>query len=77
MPSVATLQKFLQVIQERYRFVLKKVFILNINWKMNILLSMIKPFMKDQAKERLMIVNSKLQLFQDGLDSTTLSKLNI
>lgn len=77
MPSISTLQKFLEIIQNRYKYVLKKVFIININWKMNIILSMIKPFMKDQAKERLMIVSSKLQLFQDGFDTSTLQKLNI
>lgn len=77
MPNISTLNLFLEVIQERYKHVLKKVFILNINWKMNIILSMIKPFINDKAKDRLTVVTSKLQFFQNGFDSATLSKLNI
>lgn len=77
MPSISVLQKFLQVIQDRYKYVLKHVFIMNINWKMQIILSMIKPFMKDQAKERLTIISNKLQFFQNGFDAKTIAKLNI
>jgi hypothetical protein len=77
MPNISTLQMFLGVIQDRYKYVLKKVFIINCNWKMNVILSMIKPFMKDQAKERLTVVSSKLQFFENGFDTATLLKLNI
>ena len=77
MPTISVLQKFLQLIQDRYKYVLKNVFIININWKMQIMLQMAKPFMKDQAKERLTIVKNKLQFFASGFDSHTVAKLNM
>lgn len=76
MPNVSILQKFMNIIQDRYKYVLKKVYIININWKMHMILSLIKPFMKDEAKERLSIVTSKLQLLNQGFNAETLIKLN-
>lgn len=76
MPNITVLQKFMGVIQDRYRYVLKKVFIINVNWKMQMILSMVKPFMKEEAKERLVIVNSKLQMLTHGFHAETVTKIH-
>ncbi len=76
MPSITVLRKFMSLIQDRYKYVLKHVYIMNINWKMNMILSMIKPFMKDEAKERLTIIQSKLQFVQLGINVPSVKSFN-
>jgi hypothetical protein len=76
MPSITVLRKFLSIIQDRYKYVLKHVYIMNTNWKMNMILSMIKPFMKDEAKERLTIIQSKLQFIDLGINVNTIKSFN-
>ncbi len=68
MPSLTVLQAFIQVIQERYKFVLKSIYILNINWKMHMILSMVKPFIRDDVKRKLIILESKLDILANGFD---------
>ncbi len=67
MPNVTLLKKFMESIQERYKFVLKEIYVIHMNWKMSMILHMIKPFMKDEAKKRLILCESPLQLLKSGL----------
>jgi hypothetical protein len=76
MPSLPVLRQFMNIIQERYRFVLKKVYIININWKMHVILNMVKPFMKEEAKERISVIESKLQLVSLGFNGDALKFLS-
>ena len=69
MPTLSVLQKFIGVIQDRYKFVLKTIYLINMNWKMQIILSMTKPFVKDDMKQKLVILNSKLEVIANGFDS--------
>jgi hypothetical protein len=75
LPSISALQKLMVLIQERYRFVLRHIYILNCNWKMNMILSMGRPFMKEEAKKRLTVLDSRLPLVTLGLDSQILARL--
>ena len=68
LPSVGTLQAFVQIVQERYKFVLKTIYILNINWQMHMILSLIKPFIREDVRKKLVILNSNLELIANGLD---------
>ena len=72
MPNPGILRKFMESIQERYKFVLKEIFIVNMNWKMSMILQMVRPFMKEEAKKRLIICDSPLQLLHLGLGSDTI-----
>ena len=76
LPSLSVLQKFMTVIQERYKFVLRKVYIVNTNWKMNIILNITKPFIQNDMKNKLVIVQSTLHLLSYGFDTKTLSIFN-
>lgn len=75
MPHVSVLQMFTQLFQERYKFVLKKVYILHPNWRMQLILSAIRPFLKDETKQRLLLCDSPLQLFSVGLESHSLKSV--
>ena len=68
MPSMKILREFTQLIQERYKFVLKHIYIVYPNWKMNIMLSMVQPFLKDETRRRLVVCESALQFFQSGVN---------
>jgi hypothetical protein len=68
MPSINVVEVFIKVIQERYKFVLKHIYIVNINWKMNILLNMAKYFIKDDMGKKLMILKTPLELLSNHID---------
>lgn len=76
MPTATILRKFMESIQERYKFVLKEIFIVNINWKMSMILNIVKPFMKEEAKKRLVVCESPLQLLHLGLGSETIKSFS-
>lgn len=69
MPSLNILRKFTELVQERYKFVLKHIYILYPNWKMNIMLSMIQPFLKEETRKRLVICDTPLQVFETGISN--------
>jgi hypothetical protein len=75
MPHVSVLQMFTEIVQERYKFVLKKIYILNSNWKMQIILSAIRPFLKDETKKRLHLCDSPLQLLSAGLHADVIKQV--
>jgi hypothetical protein len=66
MPHISVLQMFTELFQERYRFVLKKIYIVNPNWKMQVILSSIRPFLKEETKKRLQLCDSPLHLLAQG-----------
>jgi hypothetical protein len=68
MPSIKFLQEFTQLVQERYKFVLKHVYILYPNWKINIMITMIQPFLKDETRKRLILCDSPLHLIKTGFN---------
>jgi hypothetical protein len=68
LPSVSTLKKFVNIIQERYRFVLKSIVLINMNWKMEMILTMTRPFVKEEAKQKLLVIHSLLELVEKGFD---------
>ncbi len=69
MPNVNLMKKFMESIQERYKFVLKEIYVIHMNWRMSMILHMIRPFMKEEAKKRLIICNSPLQLLKLGVSA--------
>ena len=71
LPHISVLQMFTELFQERYKFVLKKIYILNPNWKMQLILSSIRPFLKEETKKRLQLCDSPLHLFSAGLQAET------
>lgn len=75
VPSLKTLKSFSEIIEERYKFVLKQTVILYPNWKMNIMLSMLQPFMKDETKKRILKCESPLQLYEKGVSADIIRKL--
>jgi hypothetical protein len=75
MPSIKFLQEFTQLVQERYKFVLKHVYILYPNWKINIMITMIQPFLTDETRKRLIVCDSPLQLIKTGINDEQVKKL--
>jgi hypothetical protein len=76
MPSLPVLQKFVGLVQERYKFVLKSIYLINMNWKMHMILNMAKPFMKDETQKRLLIINSRIELLARGIHPKVAQKLH-
>lgn len=76
MPSLKILQKFVHTIQERYTFVLKNIYLVNMNWKMHMILNLAKPFIKDDIKHRLIISHSTLELVSHGFDGKLIKLIN-
>lgn len=74
MPNVTLMKKFMESIQERYKFVLKEIYILHMNWRMSMILHMIRPFMKEEAKKRLILCNSPLQLLKLGVSAESIKE---
>jgi hypothetical protein len=74
MPNLKVLKQFTELVQERYKFVLKKVLILNVNWKMQMILSMVKPFMKEGSEKRIIVCKSPLELL-DSMESELVKKV--
>lgn len=75
VPSLKSLKTFSEIIEERYKFVLKQTVLLHPNWKMNIMLSMLQPFMKDESKKRIIRCESSLQLYEKGVSADLIRKL--
>lgn len=75
MPSINFLQEFTQLVQERYKFVLKHVYIIYPSWKINIMITMIQPFLKDETRKRIIRCDSPLQLIKLGIADEQLKSL--
>lgn len=67
MPKPRIMKQFYFTIEERFGAVLQKIYVLNINWKVAFLLSIIRPFLREQAKERILVCDTRLPLIQEGI----------
>lgn len=76
IPSYTVIHKFVSLIQERYKFVLKSVVFVNMNWKMEMILSVARNFMKDETKKRLLVFNSRMELLSHGIPAEIIHKFN-
>ena len=67
MPNPILMKKFYLQIEERYKNVLHRLHILNINWKVKAILKLAKPFLKKEARERLAESSNSLLLLSEGV----------
>lgn len=74
MPSLRVLQLFTELVQERYKFILKNIYILHPNWRMQMMLTAIRPFLKKETQQRFIMCDSPLHLFQLGITSHSIQK---
>lgn len=76
IPNPKLMRYFYQVIHEKYRHVLKKIYLLNMNWKVSLLLSMIRPFLCEEAKNKFVYCDTLIPLIQEGINLNYLNPLN-
>lgn len=67
MPNIMVLRRFYKIVQERYRPTLMKIYIIHLNWKTKLLLSMLLPFVSKEAKARLCESATPLDLMEAGV----------
>jgi hypothetical protein len=67
MPNPMLMKKFYHLIEEKYKNVLHRLYILNINWKVAAILKIVRPFLKKEAQERLAETSNPLSLLSAGV----------
>lgn len=74
-PNFFTMRKFYLEMEERYDKVLNHILILNLNWKVSLLLAFIRPFLSDHAQKRLVVIEQPLELVKYGIKKETIYHL--
>lgn len=74
-PNFFTMRKFYLEMEQRYDKVLQHILILNLNWKVNLLLGFIKPFLSEQSQKRLVVIEHPLELVKYGIQRETIHHL--
>lgn len=68
MPKPRLMKEFYFEIQRRVGPTLRKAYILNIHWKVALLLSIIRPFLRAEARDKLMVCDTILPLLEAGIN---------
>jgi hypothetical protein len=74
-PNITLIRSLYAGIEERYKTTLKCIYILHPNWRLESILGMIRPFMKKEAKQRLVENPSALELVGMGIDAALVKSL--
>lgn len=75
MPNPLVMRKFYKIIQERYKDVLLKIYMFDVNWKVSFLLSLIYPFVSKEARARLQECKTPLELLPAKIPSAIFQEI--
>lgn len=75
MPNILTMRRFYKIIEKRYAETLRRICILNLNWKTKLLLDMIMPFVSAEAKKRLCQCTTPLELVEEGVPTDCILRI--
>jgi len=67
-PNLFLLRKFYLEIQKRYKNILKHIFILNKSYMMQIIYTMLYPFLSSEIKKMIVFCSKNESLIEHGID---------
>ena len=67
-PNLFLLRKFYLEIQKRYKNILKHIFILNKSYMMQIIYTMLYPFLSSEIKKMIVFCSTNESLIEHGID---------
>ena len=74
-PNLFLLRKFYLEIQKRYKNILKHIFILNKSYMMQIIYTMLYPFLSFEIKEMVIFCSKNESLLEYGIDKQIINNI--
>ena len=77
MPNVMLMRKFHTSVQDRFRGIMRHVYIINKNWAFELVFNLLKPFMSAENKKLYLYCSSPLFLLSQGISSDIVQSVMI
>ena len=75
-PNLFLLRKFYLEIQKRYKNILKHIFVLNKSYMMQIIYTMLYPFLSSEIKEMVIFCSTSKSLIEHGIDNDIVKNIS-